>query len=233
MSLPLSAAEKKPAVFLDRDGTLTEEIGYVNHPLRLKLIAGVAEAIRQLNDAGILCIVVTNQAGAARGYFAEGLISVTHQRLRDLLRQATQARLDAIYYCPHHPKVGPPHLRVQCNCRKPSPGMIQRAAVDWPIDLERSIMVGDKISDSAFGHGLGLRTVMVLTGYGQGEFIYQRQEWTDTPDLISKDLLTATPWILDQVKVSRPVPVIDPPGPIPCGISLETAETRAALEAVL
>jgi D-glycero-D-manno-heptose 1,7-bisphosphate phosphatase len=229
---PRDSAPLRPAVFLDRDGTLTEEIGYANHPLRLRLIPGVAEAIRRFNDAGILTIVVTNQAGAARGYFTEDLIDVTHQHLRNLLRRATGAELDAIFYCPHHSSVGPPELRMKCHCRKPAPGMIQRAAAQLPVDLSRSIMVGDKISDSEFGHGLGLRTVMVMTGYGLGEHIYQRQSWTDTPDLIAPDLGAATDWIIEQCGTPVSLPIIDLSGPFACGLSLETPETVRALAAV-
>jgi D-glycero-D-manno-heptose 1,7-bisphosphate phosphatase len=229
---PSSPSGSRPAVFLDRDGTLTEEIGYVNHPLRLQLIPGVAEAIRRFNDAGILTVVVTNQAGAARGYFTEDLIDVTHVRLRRLLREATGARLDAIYYCPHHPREGPDHLRIRCHCRKPAPGMIRRASYELPVDLTRSIMVGDKISDSEFGHRLGLRTVMVMTGYGRGEYTYQRQNWTDTPDLLSPDLLTASDWIMEQVARPIPTPPLELDGPFQCGRSDETPEAIAALEAV-
>jgi D-glycero-D-manno-heptose 1,7-bisphosphate phosphatase len=227
------AHERKPCVFLDRDGTLTEEIGYVNHPMRLQTIRGVPEAIRQLNDAGILTVVVTNQAGAARGYFTEDLIDVTHLRLRRLIA-AANGRLDAVYYCPHHPREGPPHLRIRCHCRKPAPGMILRAASELPIDLSRSVMVGDKISDSEFGHRLGLRTVMVMTGYGRGEHTYQRQDWKDQPDLIAEDLLSAVPWILEQVKAPRPVAplTLDSAGPFECGRSDETPEAIAALAAV-
>jgi D-glycero-D-manno-heptose 1,7-bisphosphate phosphatase len=229
---PHASSPLRPAVFLDRDGTLTEEIGYVNHPMRLKLIPGVARAIRLLNEAGILTVVVTNQAGAARGYFTEDLIDVTHQRLRNLLREETNAHLDAVYYCPHHPREGPAHLRIRCDCRKPGPGMIRRAASEWPIDLSRSIMVGDKISDSEFGHRLGLRTVMVMTGYGRGEHTYQRQDWQDTPDLLAEDLGAATDWILSQTRTPVALPELDLSGPFLCGLSLETTDTAAALAAV-
>jgi D-glycero-D-manno-heptose 1,7-bisphosphate phosphatase len=192
-------ALKKPAIFLDRDGTLTEEAGYINHPMRLRLIRGAAEAVRSCNDSGLLVVVVTNQAGVARGYFKEELIAVVHDKLRGMLAKEG-AHLDAIYYCPHHPSVGPPEYQVACNCRKPRPGMIEAACRDLPIDLERSYMVGDRISDSKFGHKLGLRTVMVMTGYGRGEYEFQRRTWTDSPDHIASNLRDAVDWVLNDLR---------------------------------
>lgn len=189
------ASGKRPAIFLDRDGTITQEGGYINHPSRLKLIPGVGEAIKSINDAGLYAVVVTNQAGVARGYFKEELIGVVHERLKMLLDKKG-ARLDAIYYCPHHPRTGPPEYRIACNCRKPATGMIEAACRDLEIDLEHSYMVGDKISDIMFGHKLGLKSVMVMTGYGRGEYEYQRQDWTDKPDHRAKDLRAAAKWIL-------------------------------------
>ena len=190
--------EKRPAVFMDRDGTMTVEGGYINHPSRLKLITGTAEAVRTLNDNGIYAVVTTNQAGVARGYFTEDMIHTVHERMRKLLARHN-ATLDAIYYCPHHPREGGPGYRLDCNCRKPRPGMIEQACKELPIDLTRSYMVGDKISDSEFGHALGLRTVMVKTGYGRGEYEYQRQDWKDQPDHIAKDLRAAVKWILQDL----------------------------------
>jgi D-glycero-D-manno-heptose 1,7-bisphosphate phosphatase len=186
---------KRPAVFMDRDGTMTVEGGYINHPSRLQLIGGTADAVRMLNDNGLLAVVTTNQAGVARGYFTEDLIHVVHGKMKDLL-QERGAQLDGVYYCPHHPREGTADYRKDCDCRKPRPGMIQQACRDLPVDLERSYMVGDKISDSEFGHCLGLRTVMVMTGYGLGEYEYQRQVWKDQPDHIADNLLDAVKWIV-------------------------------------
>jgi D-glycero-D-manno-heptose 1,7-bisphosphate phosphatase len=188
----------RPAVFMDRDGTMTVEGGYINHPSRLKLITGTAEAVKMLNDNGIYAVVTTNQAGVARGYFTEDLIHVVHNRMRELLARKG-AQLDAVYYCPHHPREGGPGYRLDCNCRKPRPGMIEQACKELPIDLSRSYMVGDKISDSEFGHALGVKTVMVMTGYGRGEYEYQRQDWKDQPDYIAKDLRAAVQWILSDL----------------------------------
>jgi D-glycero-D-manno-heptose 1,7-bisphosphate phosphatase len=191
--------DKKPTVFMDRDGTMTVEGGYINHPSRLKLITGTADAVRMCNENGLLAVVTTNQAGVARGYFTEDLIHVVHGRMRKLLEKKN-AHLDGVYYCPHHPREGAPVYRIDCNCRKPKTGMIEAACRDLPVDLAHSYMVGDKISDSEFGHKLGLRTVMVLTGYGRGEHQYQRKDWKDTPDHIAKDLRAAVRWIIEDLK---------------------------------
>ncbi len=135
--------------FLDRDGTVTEEVGYVNHPSRLNLLPGAAEGIAMLNRAGVPVLLATNQAGVARGYFTEDLVKLVLDRLAALL-SAQGARLDGMYYCPHHPSVGPPPYRQACDCRKPRPGMLERGAADFGLDLGRCYVVGDKISDVYF-----------------------------------------------------------------------------------
>ena len=126
--------KKQPAVFIDRDGTISEEVGYVNHPSRLRLFQYSAEAIKKLNDNDFLAIVVTNQAGVARGYFSEDVILQVHDQLSAELR-TKGAHLDAIYYCAHHPSVGDPPYRSDCDCRKPKAGLIQRASAEFDIDL--------------------------------------------------------------------------------------------------
>lgn len=195
----MASEKKKPAVFMDRDGTITVEGGYINHPSRLHLIRGSADAIRLCNENDLQAVVVTNQAGVARGYFKEEMIGVVHERLRRQLAKR-DAHLDGVYYCPHHPRTGPPEYRIECNCRKPKPGMIQAACRDLPIDLSRSYMIGDKITDSEFGHGLGLRTVMVMTGYGRGEYEYQRDQWIDQPDHFARNLHDAVKWVIQDLK---------------------------------
>jgi D-glycero-D-manno-heptose 1,7-bisphosphate phosphatase len=181
---------KKSAVFIDRDGTLSEEVGYVNHPSRFRLFEYSGEAIRKLNAAGWLAIVVTNQAGVARGYFSEEIISEVHNRLNNQLGNAN-ARLDAIYYCAHHPSVGAPPYRLDCDCRKPKAGLIKRASAEFDIDLETSWMIGDRYSDIELAHNAGLRSAFVLSGYGRGEWEYQRASWLLQPDLVSENLLEA------------------------------------------
>ena len=186
---------KNWGVFLDRDGTVTEEVGYVNHPSRLRLIPGAAEGIRMINEAGVPVILATNQAGVARGYFTEELVREVMERLHALLK-AQGARLDAVYYCPHHPSAGEPPYRAECECRKPKPGMLLKGALDLGLDLSCSYVVGDKISDVAFAKAAGARGIMVLTGYGLGEFTYQRGGWKLQPDFLADDLCAAAEWIL-------------------------------------
>ena len=165
---------KRPAVFIDRDGTISEEVGYVNHPSRFRLFPYSAEAIRILNDSGWLAIVVTNQAGVARGYFSEDVIRKIHQQLVSALH-AESARLDAIYYCAHHPSVGEPPYRLDCDCRKPKPGLIEQAGRDFEIDMAASWIAGDRYSDVELARNAGLRSAFVLSGYGRGEWEYQSQ----------------------------------------------------------
>jgi len=186
---------KKPAVFIDRDGTISEEVGYVNHPARFHVFPYSAEAIRKLNDNNWLAILVTNQAGVARGYFSEDVITTVHDQLNNEL--ATQkARLDAIYYCAHHPTVGEPPYRLDCDCRKPKVGLIKRATTDFDIDLKSSWMIGDRYSDIELARNAGLRSAFVLSGYGRGEWEYQRSAWKLEPDLVCENLLEAVQSIL-------------------------------------
>ena len=186
---------KRHAVFIDRDGTISEEVGYVNHPSRYRVFPFAAEAIRTLREAGWLAILVTNQAGVARGYFKEELIGEVHALLtQELSREG--AKLDAIYYCPHHPSVGEPPYRQTCDCRKPRPGLIRRAAEEFDIDLATSWMVGDRYGDIELARNAGVRSAFVLTGYGRGEWEHQRDGWQHQPDLVADNLLEAVREIL-------------------------------------
>jgi D-glycero-D-manno-heptose 1,7-bisphosphate phosphatase len=185
----------KRALFLDRDGTVCREVGYVNHPSRLELLPRSAAAIRRARQAGFLCVLVTNQAGVARGYFTEDLVHLAHARLEELLAAAGTA-LDGIYYCPHHPTAGKPPYQADCDCRKPRPGMLHAAARDLEIDISRSYVVGDKISDVEMAHGQHAHGILVRTGYGRGEEEYSRDSWTTQPAAITDDLLDAVDWIL-------------------------------------
>jgi D-glycero-D-manno-heptose 1,7-bisphosphate phosphatase len=183
------------AIFIDRDGTLCEEVGYVNHVDRVRLLPNSAAAIRKANDAGYQTVVVTNQAGVARGYFAESLVDLVHDRVRLMLAESG-ARLDGIYYCPHHPEVGAPAYRRVCDCRKPSPGMLLRARDEMGIDLPSSYMIGDSVRDIEAGRRVSATTILVLTGYGRGELEYQSHGWTVRPDHVADDLQEAVDWIL-------------------------------------
>jgi D-glycero-D-manno-heptose 1,7-bisphosphate phosphatase len=185
------------AVFMDRDGTISEEVGYVNHPSRFKLFSYSAPAIRNLNDAGWLAIVVTNQAGVARGYFSEDLITQVHEKMK-LDLEGQNARLDAVYYCAHHPMVGEPPYRLDCDCRKPKPGLITRAARELNIDLAQSWMIGDRYSDIQLASNSGVHSAFVMSGYGRGEWEHQRSQWECSPDLVAENLLEAINQIISR-----------------------------------
>jgi D-glycero-D-manno-heptose 1,7-bisphosphate phosphatase len=196
---------KRRAVFIDRDGTISEEVGYVNHPSRYRVFPFAAEAIKLLNESGWLAVLVTNQAGVARGYFKEDVIVAVHAILNQELER-DGARLDAVYYCPHHPSVGEPPYRADCDCRKPKPGLITRAAAEHDIDLAHSWMIGDRYGDVELARNAGISSALVLTGYGRGEFEYQRDSWRSEPDLIADNLLEAVREILrrDGAAKQRP-----------------------------
>ena len=181
---------KRRAVFMDRDGTISEEVGYINHPSRFRLFPYATRAIKLLNDSGWLAVVITNQAGVARGYFPETMVQTVHQNFQQEL-QTEGARVDGIYYCAHHPSVGEPPYRQDCACRKPKPGLINRAARDLDIDLEQSWMIGDRYSDIELAHNAGVRAALVLSGYGRGEWENQRSQWKHQPDLVADDLFEA------------------------------------------
>lgn len=185
-------------MFLDRDGTLIEEVGYVNHPSRVRLLPGAADAVARLRAAGNAVVVVTNQAGIARGYLPRSLVDAAHAELERQLAGAG-TRVDGIYLCPHHPTEGVGDLRVACECRKPAPGMLLAAAADLGLDLTRAALVGDLPSDVAAGAAVGARTVLVLTGLGRGEWEYARSRFAVAPDHVCEDLAAAAAWILDGV----------------------------------
>jgi D-glycero-D-manno-heptose 1,7-bisphosphate phosphatase len=185
----------RPAVFIDRDGTLTEEVGYVNHPQRLKLLPRSAEAVRRLNAAGVAAVVATNQSGVARGYFSEDVLQAVHDEMLAQLKRAG-AHLDGVYVCPHHPHEGAPPFRMACECRKPRPGLLIRAAGDLGLDLAASVVVGDKPSDLQAARAVGARGVLVLSGYGRGEWEYRRASMAVPPDHVAEDLLDAVEWFL-------------------------------------
>ncbi len=156
---------KRPAVFLDRDGVVIEDAHYVGTVDRVRILPGAADAIASLNRAGWPVIVVTNQAGVARGLFTEAAIDSIHAYIAAELA-SFGARITAFYYCPHHPEGEVTSYRMTCECRKPQPGMLHRAAREHNLDLAASWMVGDRISDLEAGAAVGARTMLVRTGYG-------------------------------------------------------------------
>jgi D-glycero-D-manno-heptose 1,7-bisphosphate phosphatase len=186
----------RPAVFIDRDGTLAHEVGYVNDVSRFRLFPWSIEAVRLINRSGYLAVMVTNQAGVARGYFPEPAVREVHERLQAALADGA-ARLDGIYYCPHHPDAGEPPYRQDCDCRKPRPGLLERAAGDLGIDLARSWVVGDRQGDLQVAWAVGARGAMVKTGYGRGELRHHAPSWTRQPDLVAEHLLEAVSLIVD------------------------------------
>ncbi len=150
------------ACFLDRDGVINEEVNYLHEPDKVQLIPGTVEALKLLAANGYKAIVITNQAGVGKGYFPEADIALVHARIQELLA-AEGAKIDAFYYCPHHPE-----YTEKCHCRKPEPGMILQAAADWNIDLAQSCMIGDRPSDIGAGCNAGVKACyLVLTGYGR------------------------------------------------------------------
>jgi len=188
---------KKPAVFIDRDGTMNEQMGYVNHISRFVLLPGTAQAIRLLNRNGYLAIVVSNQSGVARGYFPAGLVKEVHAHMVALLEQES-ARIDGIFYCPHHPMGSVPDYSVRCDCRKPGPGLINQACQRFEIDMTNSYVVGDRCTDIELAHKCGLKGILVTTGYGLGDIEYVLPSKPFKPDNIKMDLLDAVQWIIKR-----------------------------------
>jgi D-glycero-D-manno-heptose 1,7-bisphosphate phosphatase len=155
----------RPGVFLDRDGTVIEERHFLSRPDDVVLLTTAGETIARLNSLGIPVAVVTNQSGIARGYFSEDRIVEVHARLDELLAPFG-ARIDSYQYCPHHPVEGIGTYRIDCECRKPKPGMLIRAAGELGIDLSKSLMVGDRLGDLEAGANAGCHSALVRTGYG-------------------------------------------------------------------
>jgi len=185
------------AVFLDRDGTINTEVGYLNHPDQLELIPRSALAIKLLNEAGFKTVVITNQAGIAKGLLQETLLPEIHRRLSVLLDEEG-ARIDAFYYCPHHPEAAVEQYRIECQCRKPFPGMVLQAAAELGIDMTRSYVIGDKSCDIALAHNVGARAIMVMTGYGPIELKRHREAHLAPPHFTAHDLYDAVQFILND-----------------------------------
>ena len=177
------------AVFLDRDGTINEEVEYLSRLEDLRLFPNTGEAIGLINRSGMKAVVVTNQSGVARGFFDEAFLELLHDRISDMLAEKG-AHIDRFYYCPHHPTEGRGKYRRDCYCRKPKPGMFQEAARDLHIDLASSYMIGDNQTDMEAALNAGVRGILVRTGYGKT---------ADRPEHASyraSDILDAVQWIL-------------------------------------
>ena len=192
---------KQPAVFLDRDGTVCEEVGYLREVKDLQLIPGSAQAIRKIRQAGWKVVIISNQSGVARGYLTEETVQTIHTALREML-QKEETEIDGIYYCPHHPKGNPPY-NMQCDCRKPKAGMLKQATKDLDLDLNRSIVIGDKLSDVQTAQRLNIPGILVLTGFGKGELEKYQQNWEKKPDHIAENLLEAASWFLKNSSIKE------------------------------
>ena len=193
----------RPVVFLDRDGTLNEEVGYIRDVSNLVLIEGAGAAIKKLNDAGVATVLVTNQSGVARGYYPEEHIGQLHRRLVGLLA-GQGARLDALYYCPHLPEGTVEPFNTVCQCRKPEPGMVSRALAEHrDLDGSRSYVVGDKSTDVELAQKCGSKGVLVTTGFGQ-DVLEGKYQWPVKPDYTAANITEAVDWILQDLQQTRP-----------------------------
>jgi D-glycero-D-manno-heptose 1,7-bisphosphate phosphatase len=189
----MSAARR--AVFLDRDGTVIEEAGYPDSLARIVFFPFTVDAVRALNTGGFAVVIITNQSGIARGLVPEPFVAEAHAYIAERM-QAGGARIDAFYYCPHHPDAVDPALRGPCECRKPRPGLLRRAAADLDLNLEASFVVGDRWKDVAAAAAVGARGVLVRTGVGRDE--EQRTDGRVPNVVVADDLAAAAAWILQQ-----------------------------------
>jgi len=186
------ADSRRAAIFFDRDGTLADEIGYVNHISRFHVLPWAAEAVRRVNQAGLIAVVVTNQSGVARRMFPETLVKEIHRLLDQKIKEGG-GTLAAIYYCPHSPN-------QECDCRKPKPGMLLRAEQELGIDLTRSFLISDRYMDVEMAHLVGARAALVMTGYGLGDWEHYRGTWPRQPEVVAANSLEAVEEILKLLK---------------------------------
>lgn len=180
-------------MFVDRDGTLIEEVGYLDRLDRIDIYPYSVDAVRLLNRAGFAVVVTTNQSGVARGYFDEAFVAAAHERIASTFA-AGGARIDAFYYCPHHPAAAVAAYRQACDCRKPRPGLLQRAARELDLDPRRSYVIGDRANDIDAGRAVGAATVLLRTGYGADAAAATR----DAASTVAGNLIEAVSWILRQ-----------------------------------
>lgn len=177
----MRARSLKRAVFLDRDGTIARDVPYCRRPEDFEILPGVPRAVRLLNEHGFHIVVITNQSGIARGYFTLDTLELIHAKMRSEMERHG-ARVDAVYFCPHHPDDG-------CDCRKPSPALLLRAALDLGISLKDSFMIGDDAKDIKAGRSAGCRTIWLTNSLPPAAALHE------DPDHIAHDLLEAVQWI--------------------------------------
>lgn len=192
----MTASHLRAAVFLDRDGTIIEDVGYLDAVERIDVFPWSTDAIRALNRAGLPVVVITNQAGVARGYFPESFVAEAHRAL-DARLALGGARIDAYYYCPHHPEGAIVEYRQACDCRKPGCGMIQRASLELGLDPARSVVVGDTAGDIGAARAAGARAILVRSGLGHR--LKDKRGAAPDPDAIVDNLAAAASWILTHV----------------------------------
>ncbi len=187
-------------IFLDRDGTINEELEFISSPDDIKLIPLSADAIRQANEIGLKVFVITNQSGVARGFIKEEELVRVHNKLVELLNQEG-AHIDAIYFCPHHPELGEPPYKMECECRKPNSGMLRQAEKEFNIDLKKSFVVGDRIIDIQAASAVGATGILVLTGYGKNQ-IDEILKNNIEIDYIAENLYDAMQFIKTKIKLN-------------------------------
>jgi heptosyltransferase-2 len=196
---PRPSTQESPVAFLDRDGTIIEDVGYLGDPGGIRFIPGAVEALRALQRAGFRLVLLTNQAGVARGLLSEADVRRVNERLAVLLGDAG-VHLAGVYYCPHHPEHGPPEYRRDCDCRKPKPGMVHRAIRELGLDPSRSAVIGDHISDAALARTFpGMQGIMVRTGHGDQEWEKIQRGALPRPDHVADDLPAAVEWLLARM----------------------------------
>ena len=194
--MPEVSAMKKRAVFLDRDGNINRDVGYPGSYDLIDIYPFSFEAVRKINRAGMLAVVITNQSGVGRGLIQEDVLKTMHEKLQqDFIRK--NARLDGIYYCPHYAESGDPRYRRECFCRKPNPGMALQAESELNIDLSGSYMIGDKVEDIEFGKNIHATPILVLTGYGK-KSLEKIKNSTFRPAYTAQNLLDAVNWIMKK-----------------------------------
>jgi len=178
------------AVFVDRDGTINVNYGYISSPDEFKMYPNVAKGLRLLHEKGFKIIVITNQSGIARGYFSKEKLDVIHNKMKDELSQEN-VEVDAIYFCPHHPD-------EKCNCRKPQPGLLQQAIKDFDIDIGKSFFIGDRMLDVEAGRKVGCKTVLIPEDKKLVE--KEMRESNEEPDYIGDDFYTGALWITEEAE---------------------------------
>ena len=191
---------KKRAVFLDRDGTINRDVGYPNSYSLVEIYPYSFAAVRKLNEAGFLAVIVTNQSGIGRGFIEEKNLQDIHGKMRLAFAQK-KACIDGIYYCPHYEQSEVQEYRKDCSCRKPNPGMALQAVRDLNIDTTKSYMIGDKVEDILFGMNIQATSILLLTGYGQKSLPKLRDKGIQ-PAHVAETLLDAVDWILEREKAA-------------------------------